>query len=526
MLIKKEDRSYIRSMEIDENKNITPYWKTKEENPRITYADHCMMKLVIDWKMMLVETVNSRKYMGNKEYECFKQEMNELNVSRILEEEGEFKEAYTKWSRTVTQIAENNSKKRKKRPIWKVNRLLRNAKKNIQRKQRDNNVTKEGRRLMKVQKMLIDEHIWNEIMSRKRSQIDKTVESMKRGGGVNSDGLWEVRNKILGRKREGKHPIEDEEGVVQKEEENIKDVYEKYFKKLLGKEHRCEGKYGEEIEGNVERVIKSMEIIASNKESKPVDREIVNKTIRELKEKKSGDRDGWRNELVKNGGEEMEKSIAIIAEKVIGGMQIPDEFNVMTIFATHKKNSKLKMKNKRGLFLTNVISKIIERIIKKRNVDEKRADEMQNGGKRRRAPIDNQMMVWSIVERNKYLHQDTYLVFIDMEKCFDKIWLDDGIIELWKEGTDVKDAVVVKKMNETSIATVRTPVGETKAIELKNIVRQGTVSGPDICCASTGAVNRMGRKLITMYGPDIEIGAPVYVADITIATQISAWQTT
>ena len=252
-----------------------------------------------------------------------------------------------------------------------------------------------------------------------------------------------------------------------------------------------------------------------------MDREIVNETIRELKEKKSGDRDWWRNELVKNGGEEMEKSIAIIAEKVIGGMQIPDEFNVMTIFATHKKNSKLKMKNKRGLFLTNVISKIIERIIKKRNVDEKRADEMQNGGKRRRAPIDNQMMVWSIVERNKYLHQDTYLVFIDMEKCFDKIWLEDGIIELWKDGTDVKDAVVGKKMNETSIATVRTPVGETKAIELKNIVRQGTVSGPDICCSSTGAVNRMGRKLITMYGPDIEIGAPVYVDDITIATDIS-----
>ncbi len=107
-----------------------------------------------------------------------------------------------------------------------------------------------------------------------------------------------------------------------------------------------------------------------------------------------------------------------------------------------------------------------------------------------------------------------------MEKCFDKIWLEDGIIEMWKDGTDAKDAVVIKKMNEVSVATIRTPVGETEPITLINIVRQGTVSGPDICCSSTSAVDRMGRRLVTMYGPHIEIGARVYVDDMTIATDI------
>ncbi len=522
MMIKNDDKPYIQGMEIDENKNMTPYWVTREENPRTIYADHCMMRLIIDWKMMLVDTANNRKFMGKKEYGNFTKEINEKRVSKILEMEGEFKEAYTKWSTTVMQIAERNSKKRKKRQTWKVNRLLRKAKKIMVKKQKVGNLSREERRLMKVQKTLIDEHIWNEIMSRKRAQIEKTVDDMKKKGEA-GDGLWDVRNKIIGRKREGKHAIEDENGVIQREEEQIKTVYEKYFKKLLGKDQRCEGKHGEETEEHVERVMKSMEIIANQKDGKPVDKELVKETIRELKPKKSADRDGWKNELVKMGGEEMERSIHIISERVIGGMQIPNEFNLMTILATHKKNSKLKMKNKRGLFLTNVISKIVERIVKKRNVEEreKNSNEMQNGGRKKRAPVDNQMMVWSIIKRNKYLCQDTYLVFIDMEKCFDKIWLEDGIIELWKEGTDVKDAVVIKKMNEVSVATIRTPVGETKAIELKNIVRQGTVSGPDICCSSTGAVNRMGRKLVTMYGPWIEIGAPVYVDDITIATDIN-----
>jgi hypothetical protein len=113
------------------------------------------------------------------------------------------------------------------------------------------------------------------------------------------------------------------------------------------------------------------------------------------------------------------------------------------------------------------------------------------------------------------------MVFIDMQKCFDKLWLEDGLIEMWKNGTDVNDAVVLKKMNERSAVTIRTPVGETNPINLTNIVRQGTVSGPDICCSSTSTVNHMGRKLVTFYGPDIEIGAPVFVDDINTASDVT-----
>ena len=90
----------------------------------------------------------------------------------------------------------------------------------------------------------------------------------------------------------------------------------------------------------------------------------------------------------------MVKSITIICDKVIGEMEIPDEFNSMTILATHKKNSKLLMTSKRGLFLTNIISKIVERVIKQRNAKEmeENSSVMQNGGKKKRSPVDNQLM--------------------------------------------------------------------------------------------------------------------------------------
>ena len=164
------------------------------------------------------------------------------------------------------------------------------------------------------------------------------------------------------------------------------------------------------------------------------------------------------------------------------------------------------MTNKRGLFLTNVISKLFEKMIRARNRKgmKKGISEMQNGGKEGRSVIDNLMIVMAIVERNKYLQKDMHIAFIDMEKCFDKLWLEDGIKDIWKCGTSVNDAMLIKRMNESSNVVVQTPVGETEQLKLEDVVRQGTVSGPDICCSSTDQVNKNGKSIITMYGPEID----------------------
>ena len=42
-------------------------------------------------------------------------------------------------------------------------------------------------------------------------------------------------------------------------------------------------------------------------------------------------------------------------------MVVPEEWNRMAIRTLNKKGSKLVMGNKRGLFLTNIISKVYER---------------------------------------------------------------------------------------------------------------------------------------------------------------------
>ena len=99
---------------------------------------------------------------------------------------------------------------------------------------------------------------------------------------------------------------------------------------------------------------------------------------------------------------------------------------------------------------------------------------MQTGGIRNRSTIDNVFTLIAITERNTYLQKPTYLTFADVEKCFDKLWLEDGVKDMWKCGMNVRDCMLIKKLNEVAEATVETPIGTTKQIRLKDTVRQGT----------------------------------------------------
>ena len=81
----------------------------------------------------------------------------------------------------------------------------------------------------------------------------------------------------------------------------------------------------------------------------------------------------------------------------------------------------------------------------------------------------------------------------------------------------VRDAIMVKKLNEKARATVVTPYGETEEFELNSTVKQGGVSSVALCCSSLDRVNPIGRKIITMYGPNIELGAQAFVDDVESA---------
>ena len=112
----------------------------------------------------------------------------------------------------------------------------------------------------------------------------------------------------------------------------------------------------------------------------------------------------------------------------------------------------------------------------------------QNGGRKQRSDIDNIMALMSVIDNNRRLNKKTYLIFADAEKCYDKLWLEDCLVDLHHLGMREREIVMIHEMNKKIRIAVDTPVGKTNEFIAKNIVKQGSICATKLCCSSTGKV--------------------------------------
>ncbi len=512
MIVNKEDTNAIRKVMIDELKEITPY---RIENQQVTYSDHCTMMLETEAFNVTTDASNTGKYINKSGYDKLRKKMEQEKISETIDED-DFVKSYTKWNDDIIRMVDECSTRKKKSKGWKINRKLQAAKKLVVKALKGKNVDKEEVRILKIRKNLISEYMEKEHWKKNYQHVCGEVKKIKNEGGIDSTAFWELMGRLEGRSRETAHVMENENGEIVEKREEILEVYESFYKNLLTTRP---GETALEIESEevVEITLRAMELLASCQETEDVEVEMVQKIIGSLKNKKAKDVNGWKNEFIKHGGEEMEKSIIKIASIVDRTHTTPEEWDKLKIKSIHKKGPKTLMKNKRGLFITNLISKVYERIIKERNKGRSKLSPMQTGGTEGLSTIDLTMVVLAVIERNNYLGKATMITFADVEKCFDKIWLDDGLKDLWKSGMNVRDCIALKRMNEVAKATVETPLGPTGEITLTNTVRQGTVNGPVICGATMDTINEGGYNVVGHYGPTLEIGIGAYVDDLESA---------
>ncbi len=512
IIVNKEDTTAVTRAMVDELKEMTPY--RMDENKQIVYSDHCTMMLETHVFKIKNEDQN-RRSINKKGYENIQAKLQQEQISETIKEDN-FVETYTKWNDDVMRIVEECSSKRKKSKGWKVDRKLQVAKKMIIKELKAQNLGKEEIRILKVRKNLINEHIEKEHWKKNHKHVCGEVDKIKSEGGIDSTAFWELKQRLEGRREEIAHVMQNESGVIVEEDEEILEVYENFYTKLLETRPGLT-ELEKESEVVVSIAMKAIELLAECQDNEEIDHETVHKIISSLKTKKAKDMHGWKNEFIKQGGDEMEKSIIKIASIVDKTHIIPKEWDKLKIKSVHKKGSKTLMKNKRGLFITNLVSKVYERVIKERNKGRSKLSPNQTGGTKGKSTIDLTMIVLAIIERNKYLGKATMITFADVEKCFDKIWLEDGLKDLWKSGMTPRDCMALKKMNEVAKATIETPLGPTKEITLSNTVRQGTVNGPSICAATIDTINVGGYNVVTHYGPTLEINIGAYVDDLESA---------
>ena len=343
-------------------------------------------------------------------------------------------------------------------------------------------------------------------------KLQKNCEEIRKNGKFNSAGFWKVKRRMECKKDEAMHAVRNMKGELVTTSEEIKEAYADYFEDLLTKTN----KRTEMVENvnTVKRVNGKFDEImekASKQEPKVIDDEIMEEVVNGLKKKKAKDNDGWKNEMIKDGGKEMVASLTKMTNVVMEKYEIPEPWMHMMIKSTHKKGEKEDLNNKRGLFLTNVISKVFEKVIDK--ISPVKFDRNQNGGQKKRGPVDNWMLLRSLIDEGRRLKKPVYFFFADLVKCFDRLWLKDCINDLNECGMRERELGLIYKLNKEAHFKVNSPAGITREVKVAEIVKQGTVFGPKLCCGSTGTIND-GIEEEEIIFPTLSVKAVAYVDDI------------
>ena len=82
-------------------------------------------------------------------------------------------------------------------------------------------------------------------------------------------------------------------------------------------------------------------------------------------------------------------------------------------------------------------------------------------------------------------------------------------LEMYNLGFDPTTLKLLHKMSKVVDVIIRTPEGNRK-VQVKEVIKQGTIFGPVICCAETPIVNSIGDEVKHKHGK-INIGMPVFM---------------
>ena len=133
----------------------------------------------------------------------------------------------------------------------------------------------------------------------------------------------------------------------------------------------------------------------------------------------------------------------------------------------------MNLNNDRGIFIVNIFRSIIMKMVyndKYGLVDGNMSD--SNVGARKNKSIRNHIFVLNgiITEviDNKMPGIDVEI--LDYRQCFDSMWLEESINDLWDAGIQDNNLSLIYKMNEKVQVAVKTPFGLSERTEIEKIV--------------------------------------------------------
>ena len=209
----------------------------------------------------------------------------------------------------------------------------------------------------------------------------------------------------------------------------------------------------------------------------------LNEALKSLKNNKISDPHSLINEVFKEGciGSDLKEVLLILVNDIKKDLKLVDFFKPADIISIYKnKGSRFDMNNDRCIFILTVVKKILDKLLYFDLYDEiDKNMSPSNIGARKKRNIRNHLLIIygiinSVVNGNE---EPVDLQIYDLVKCFDALWLDDCLNDVYDtvgvSSHNDKLALLYEANQENLVSVKSTAIGQTERENMPNIVQQG-----------------------------------------------------
>ena len=316
-------------------------------------------------------------------------------------------------------------------------------------------------------------------------------------GCFNTNGMWSLKKKIFPSKKNSSILAKkNEKGKLVTNPTELKKLYLKTYLNRL--RHRKIKPGFENLKILKEYLcLKRLELTKETKAPR-LTRIKLEKVLKQLKNNKARDPHGLINEIFKLDyiGDDLKESLFLLCNKIKETYEIPEILKYANITSIYKgKGAKNDIQNERGIFSINIFRSILLKIIyndEYENVDKNMFD--SNVGGRKRKNIRNHLFILNgIINEAVRKNNNIDLEILEYKQCFDSMWLDETVNDLFETGLKNDNLNLIHKLNENNKVAVVTPHGVTDRVDIDKLVMQGENLAPLECSVQ---VDTFGKECL------------------------------
>lgn len=367
-----------------------------------------------------------------------------------------------------------------------------------------------------------------------QKRVDKSIKIASKGGPGCKDFWKNLRGDTNKRDRLNTLKIPNSNSITT-DRTVMKQSIMQYFH-TLGKMHRNLYNHNDTLDERVSRpsLIKSISDLAKasltddHKDEHLSDLSFslddVISATRVCKNNKAPGIDCITNELIKNGGPSMFRSLYDMFTFFRNNERIPDEWNKGIIIPIHKKGAKNDLNNYRGITLNSCVSKIYNRLLSVSISSFLEVNnllgEIQGGFRSNHRCEDHIFTLKSITACRLAEGKQTHLAFLDFKKAFDTVWREGLLNAAWGIGLRGRMWRILSNLYNKVQGQVQFGSLLTDFFDIDEGVKQGCVLSPILFCIFINELSKMIKEAkLGVRVCNVQIGCLFWADDVVLISE-------